>query len=243
MNNTQQLIINAAKELSENCGALTFTNPVTHVYNPLSYARNGYEQYVRLLPPGKKSLLFVGMNPGPWGMAQTGVPFGEIESVREWMGIETSISEPEKLHPKRPVEGFNCSRREVSGKRFWGLMKKRYGSASDFFNTSFTANYCPLLFFQDDGKNRTPDKLCKEEREALFRVCSSHLASVIKILDPDWIIGIGKFAFERVKELMQTGSMNRRVLCILHPSPANPHANIGWDKAVTEKLKEAGIWT
>ena len=58
------------------------------------------------------------MNPGPWGMVQTGVPFGEVSLVREWLGIDATIRRPKVLHPDRPVEGFLCQRREVSGSRF-----------------------------------------------------------------------------------------------------------------------------
>ena len=38
--------------------------------------------------PGRKEAVFLGMNPGLWGMAQTGVPFGTVSLVRDWMGIE-----------------------------------------------------------------------------------------------------------------------------------------------------------
>jgi single-strand selective monofunctional uracil DNA glycosylase len=242
MNETQESLLEAAAALSEACSALSFGPPATHVYNPLEYGWNGYKEYAGLVTPGRKKLLFIGMNPGPWGMAQTGVPFGEIDSVREWMGIETEIGRPSQLHPKRPVEGFSCSRREVSGKRFWGLMREHYGSASAFFSACFTANYCPLLFFQEDGKNRTPDKLCKSERESLYAVCNDHLDSVITVLDPEWIIGIGKFAFERIQEVISRRDKGYNHLTILHPSPANPHANRGWAEAVTKKMREAGIW-
>jgi len=42
------------------------------------------------------------MNPGPWGMAQTGVPFGEINAVKDWLGINAEVDKPQKQHPKRP---------------------------------------------------------------------------------------------------------------------------------------------
>ena len=39
-------------------------------------------------------------NPGPYGMAQTGVPFGEIPAVRDWMGISGLVGKPDPEHPK-----------------------------------------------------------------------------------------------------------------------------------------------
>ena len=35
-----------------------------------------------------KRVVFLGMNPGPFGMAQVGVPFGEVAAVRDWLRID-----------------------------------------------------------------------------------------------------------------------------------------------------------
>jgi hypothetical protein len=52
---------------------------VTHVSNPLRHALVPHTDFVRrYLGQGRKKYLFLGMNPGPWGMCQTGVPFGEV---------------------------------------------------------------------------------------------------------------------------------------------------------------------
>ena len=54
---------------------------VTHVYNPIDYASEPHCYYVRQYGNGKKQVLFIGMNPGPFGMAQNGVsliPYMEI---------------------------------------------------------------------------------------------------------------------------------------------------------------------
>jgi single-strand selective monofunctional uracil DNA glycosylase len=244
MNKTQNKLLAAADKLSEECGELDFSSPVSTVYNPLRYAREGYKKYLELMQEGKKELLFVGMNPGPWGMAQTGVPFGEIEAVKQWMGIQAEIGRPKKIHPKRPVKGFQCSRREISGKRFWGLMHERYGEVKNFFASCFTANYCPLLFFQEDGKNQTPDKLNKRDREALFAVCDAHINTIIDLLNPHWVVGIGNFASKRIEAVLDNGRKSPpKHLTILHPSPASPKANKGWAEAVTNQLAKEGIWT
>ena len=48
---------------------LTFAAPVTHVYNPFEYARPLWDQYCERFGTGPKEAVFLGMNPGPWGMA------------------------------------------------------------------------------------------------------------------------------------------------------------------------------
>ena len=50
------------------------------------------------------------MNPGPFGMVQTGVPFGEVAAVRNWLGIYAPIDQPVRQHPKRLVDGLRLSR-------------------------------------------------------------------------------------------------------------------------------------
>src|SRR5947209_8103002 len=119
-------LIRAAKTLRAEMEGLKFAAPVSHVYNPLGYAWSGHEAYLREYGNSRKRVVFLGMNPGPYGMVQTGVPFGEIEAVQGWMKIRTDIGKPPREHPKRLVEGFACRRSEVSGQRLWGLFAKRY---------------------------------------------------------------------------------------------------------------------
>ncbi len=218
---------------------LRFGAPVAHVYNPLTYARSGYDAYAERFGKGPKEVLLIGMNPGPWGMVQTGIPFGDVEMVRNWMGIEVAIEAPESMHPKRPVMGFSCTRSEVSGKRLWGWAKKRYGSAEGFFSRFFVGNYCPLAFIEKSGKNRTPDALKASEKKPLFSACDQALKHLVDLLSPRYVIGIGNFAAERVSAAIDglpvvTGR-------ILHPSPANPQANRDWSGAVEQELSKTKI--
>jgi single-strand selective monofunctional uracil DNA glycosylase len=180
------------------------------------------------------------MNPGPFGMAQTGVPFGQIAAVREWLGIEARIDKPPNEHPKRRVTGFACERSEISGERMWGLFAKRFGSAEKFFAEHFVANYCPLAFIETTGRNRTPDKLPPREREALFTRCDEHLREVVRILEPEWLVGIGEFAAKRAMLIFPNQSP--RIGRILHPSPSCPESNIDWPGKVTRQLQELGVW-
>ena len=230
----------AARELSGAVSALRFGEPVTHVYNPLDYAWGAHEQYLNLAATGKKKIVFLGMNPGPFGMAQTGVPFGEIAAVRDWIGIDAPISKPKNEHPKRPVDGLACNRSEVSGRRLWGLFAERFDSAEVFFTDHFIANHCPLVFMEETGRNRTPDKLPAVEASPLMEICDAHLRSVVEILEPEWLVAVGGFAEKRAE--MTLGGLKVRVGKILHPSPASPAANRGWAEQAAKQMKIQGIW-
>lgn len=233
-------MIDAARTLSERVEAMRFAPPIAAVYNPLSYAWSVHQAYLERFGGTPKHVLFLGMNPGPFGMAQTGVPFGEIAAVRDWMKLDGVVGCPKDLHPKRPVDGFACGKSEVSGRRLWGLMADRFGSPEVFFKDHFVANFCPLVFMDEGGRNITPDKLPRLEQVTLFKACDDHLQSIIHSLNPKWCIGVGAFAtkcFSRV-DCGQAG-----IGSILHPSPASPAANRGWAEAAAKQLVDLGVWS
>ena len=238
--NRSQSLISASQKLSEEVSEMKFSEPTAYVYNPLDYAWAIHKSYLELAGKSKKKVVFLGMNPGPFGMAQTGVPFGEIPAVRDWMGLRGEVCKPSPEHAKRPVEGLNCKKSEVSGRRLWGLFAERFESAEAFFEDHFVANYCPLVFMADSGRNRTPDKLPSEERKDLEKVCDQHLRELVEILEPSWLVGVGGFARKRAEEAL--GSMNIKIGTILHPSPASPAANRGWAEAATKQMLEQEIW-
>jgi single-strand selective monofunctional uracil DNA glycosylase len=237
---SKQLIV-AARKLSAQVERLRFRPPVTHTYNPLTYAWKVHEEYLRRFGGRRKRVVFLGMNPGPFGMAQIGIPFGEIAAVRNWMGIHMPIAKPLREHPKRPILGFECPRSEVSGRRFWKLCADRFGTPENFFTEHFVVNYCPLAFLAASGLNLTPNKLPRAERKGLFKICDEHLRAVLKILQPEWLIGIGGFAKDRAE--LAAGNMNLRIGQILHPSPASPKANRhDWAKTATQEMIQLGVW-
>ena len=241
-NQTAARLIAAAKTLSDDVGRLRFSAPVTYIYNPLDYAWAPHELYLQRFGNDRKRVVFIGMNPGPFGMVQCGVPFGEIAAARDWMGIEAPVEKPAPENPKRPVEGFACTRSEVSGRRLWGLFQQRFGDADAFFAEHFVANYCPLAFF-DGGRNLTPDKLPVSETEPLYAACDRHLRSLVDALQPEWIVGIGGFAEARAAvALAGIAGRDLRIGKVLHPSPASPAANRGWAEAATKQLLAQAIW-
>ena len=228
-----------AERLSRELDALRFRPPVAFVYNPLDYAREAYAAYVTRFGATPKEAVFVGMNPGPFGMAQTGVPFGEVASVRDWLGIRTPIGRPALEHPKRPVAGFDCHRAEVSGQRLWGWARRRFGTPEAFFERFFIANYCPLLFLESSGRNLPLDKLASDEQRAIAAHCDEALRETVRALAPRCVLGIGRFAERRAAiALAGTGV---RVGCIPHPSPASPAANRGWEAQAEVAIVGCGV--
>ncbi len=214
-------------------------------YDPLAYAWDAHEQYLRRYVHQGVPVFFLGMNPGPFGMAQTGVPFGEINAVRNWLSIDGYIGKPVVEHPGRPVLGYQTVRSEVSGKRFWGLMEQRYGSAKSFFETNCVMNYCPLVFLDAGAraKNITPDKLPKPERLALEGVCDAYLSDVLAMVGSPMWIGIGKYAQDKLQRMLPQVGGEHTVGVILHPSPGNPQANDDWSGKVARSLLQMGAWS
>jgi single-strand selective monofunctional uracil DNA glycosylase len=237
---TSEKLIRAAQNLALKVKDLKFGAPVTHVYNPLEYAWELHAAYLATYGAARKKVIFLGMNPGPFGMVQTGVPFGEINAVRNWLKLEAPVRKPQVEHPRRPIEGFACRRCEISGQRLWGLFAGRFPKAKDFFEEHFVANFCPLAFLEASGRNRTPDKLPASEAAALLAACDEHLQQVINILQPEWVIGVGGFAEKRAARILHDQPV--RVGRILHPSPASPSANRDWAPSTTRQLQALGIW-
>lgn len=219
-------IVKLSRRLARQCDRLEFGPPVAYVYNPVDYAREPHEAFLRRFGVETGRVLMVGMNPGPWGMAQTGVPFGDPVLVRDWMGIDGNIGHPDPEHPKVPIMGFESHRREGSGKRLWGWAKEHAGSAEAFFQRYFVWNYCPLCFLAESGANITPVKLAKGDREALLEVCDRGLQEVVELVAPRAVIGIGNFAEARLRAVL--GEDGVPIHKLLHPSPANPRANRDW---------------
>lgn len=230
-------LVSVMERLKSRVSRLRFGEPVAYVYNPLDYAwpvaRAYFERYGR----GPKEVLFLGMNPGPFGMAQTGIPFGEVAFVRDYLKLSGEIASPRHLHAKRPVLGFACPRSEVSGQRLWGAFAKRHPVADDFFARAFVLNYCPLLFLGETGVNLTPDKVAKQERQKLEAICDEALVEALAILRPKHIVGVGNYAAKRAA--LVTGRDD--VVTLPHPSPASPIANRGWEKIAREALTKAGL--
>ena len=241
-----QRMIDAREVLCDACNQMTFEGAgVAAVYNPIDYARPMADAYLRRYVDGPRRVLMFGMNPGPWGMAQNGVPFGEVAAVRDFLKLDAPIGRPERWggeHPKRPVVGMDCTRSEVSGRRVWALLKDRYGTADAALSDLHVLNFCPLVFMGETGRNITPDRLTAAERAPLEAACRAHLVRVLEILEPEHVVGVGVWAEKQAAAVVEAAGSPAKVSRILHPSPASPLSNKDWPGTVTRQLIEAGVW-
>lgn len=64
-------LVAAAHQLRTASDQLRFGGRVACVYNPLVYAWPAHEAYLRCFGNSRKRVVFLGMNPGPFGMVQT----------------------------------------------------------------------------------------------------------------------------------------------------------------------------
>lgn len=231
-------LVSVSRALSQRVTRLSFEKPVAFVYNPLDYAREPHETYLELYGQAPKRALLIGMNPGPFGMAQTGVPFGDVTMVRDFLGITGKVRKPKLEHPKRMITGFECTRSEVSGTRLWGFAKSHFETPKRFFKTFFVWNYCPLVFMDEGARNLTPDKLPKAEQRPLFEACDVALRDIVAALRPKLVIGVGAFAQTRAE--LALPDFDGTIGSVLHPSPASPKANRGWAALAEAELRALG---
>lgn len=221
---------------------LSFSKPIEYIYNPLKYAFDIHSNFVRKFCQSTKKILFLGMNPGPWGMSQTGVPFGEVNVVKGWLRVSGNIERPVKEHPSRQVLGLECKRSEVSGQKFWGLFQNICGEPAVFFQDAFVYNYCPLALMTSTGKNITPAELKSSDRQAMNEICDEALRDVIELLQVEVLVAIGRYAEDRAKRaLTDTELLDKvKIVSISHPSPRN-FSSKNWREETTQRLAELGL--
>ncbi len=121
-------------------------------------------------------------------------------------------------------------------------MQERFQAPADFFQTHFVLNYCPLVFMENSGRNRTPDKLSISERNALQQCCDQQLRTVLGLLPWTHVVGVGVFAETCLKRVTGEIGYDAEIVRILHPSPASPAANRDWAGTATKQLEQAGVW-
>ena len=194
-------------------------------YNPLDYAWDAHVAFLRRMGGSGARTVILGMNPGPHGMGQMGIPFAATSVVRDLLGITgIVVGQPEIPNPRRPVIGLEYPREEVSGTRLWGLMAEHYGDADAIASKVFLVNHCPLMLFSGPrATNITPDKVGGPTARALLERCDEHLREVMAALDAERVIGVGKFAESRARSALADHTVE--VVGCWHPSPASPLAN------------------
>ena len=213
---------------------------VDTVYNPLAYAWEPHRAYLELASGEGAKTLLLGMNPGPHGMGQMGIPFAATSVVRDLLKITNlDVGQPRTPHPKRPISGLDWPKEEVSGTRLWGLLANEYGSAESIFKSVFLLNHCPLMLFSGErATNITPDRITGPTTKALLERCDEHLREVVDIMQIERVIGVGRYSEKRA--LNALSGIDISVTTCWHPSPASPLANRNkgedWKKNVRSVL-------
>jgi len=242
VNSFSNTVVRRTRDFANQVDSLRFSCDC-YIYNPLDYAWPMMETYLRRYLSQPVKTVFLGMNPGPFGMAQTGIPFGEITVVKGYLQIEEPIGKPLVEHPKRPIFGLETQRKEISGQRLWGLIQEYFPDAQDLVGSIGVINYCPLVFVDrgSTGKNITPDRLGLGERMALETICDSYLHDMLEMLNPVFALGVGKYAESKLLTVAKAFE-DITVGSILHLSPINPRANRGWAGIVRAQLDELGVF-
>jgi single-strand selective monofunctional uracil DNA glycosylase len=233
-------LVAIARDLRHELAAVEIGPPAAYVYRPLDYAWGPHAEFLERWGAAPKPVVLVGMNPGPWGMAQTGIPFGCVPLVGGWLDLCCrEVGRPHLEHPRRRVLGFDCRRQEVSGARLWGWARDRWGTPERFFASMWVTNYCPLLFLDEAGRNLTPDRLRAADLAAVTAPCDRALRRVAETLQARWVVGVGAFAEGRIRAAC--AGLDVTIGRILHPSPASPRANRGWADEASAELRRLGI--
>ena len=231
------------KSLAEELGKVDFADSkVKYILNPLEYCEEPHLQYLEKYLTGPKTVLFLGLNPGPWGMGQTGVPFGAVTPCQTFLNISGEVSSPACCPPKVKILGFNSTRREVSGERFWGFVQSKWSTAENFFENCFVQNYCPLVLTTETGRNITPAELRSDCKAVVMSHCDSALVRSLALLQTTQVVAIGRFVYDRVKKAVKQHDLKISLSFLTHPSPANPAANQGWARAAELSLNKLNIF-
>lgn len=230
-------LLQYATALNEKLRKLSFNSPVQYVYNPVEYAYDMHAAFIKRYCQSEKKILLLGMNPGPWGMVQTGIPFGEINMVKEWYQIEAKINKPAIECPQREVMGLDCHRSEISGKRLYEYFKKVSHTPDNFFKNTYLYNYCPLALLQRGGNNFTPSSLKGAIKKELEEYCNDSLLQVLELLKTEIIIALGVYTKKQADLILKVNCIDHiQVICMPHPSP-RAKGNENWSEKAQHVLE------
>ncbi|KAI8124664.1 hypothetical protein FF38_10666 [Lucilia cuprina] len=225
-------------QLNEKLRNITTPLEISYIYNPVEYAADLHQAYLKKYLKGGKKVLFIGLNPGPNGMGQTGIPFGNITTVRDKMGLNGTVNQPPNIHPKRPVNGLATTIEEPSGKRLWTKFQELSdGSLDIFFEQCFVYNFCPLLFYNSKGDYISPQKLKAPYNRQISNACLHTIEQILELIQPEVIVAIGRYAYDNLKAVKYC--IEKRLLYLRHPSPRACTKN--WSKIADEFFKNENL--
>lgn len=159
------------------------------------------------------------------------MPFGNVSTVKDLLKLEGEVNAPENMHPKRLVTGLQHKTDEQSGKRLWPLLAKlSNGSIDQFTRQCLVYNFCPLIYYDAQGKNITPNELKGSLKTEVRNACLESCEEVLKLLKTEVIVAVGVYVFNSLQESSYIRS--KRIIKLPHPSPRTLYNHNWHEKAV-----------
>ena len=90
--------------------------------------------------------------------------------------------------------------------------------------------FCVISMF------RPPDK------KKVYELCDEALFRILSLLQATEIIAVGRIANERLIKVKEKFSLDVNIHFLMHPSPANPAANMGWSEIAERSLSHLNIF-
>ena len=123
------------------------------VWNPQLYGLPLYRRFAtEHLPTSRGAIVALGLNPGKYGMSQTGIPFTDVtRAARVGIAIEPPGLAPASLRPF--LKSYRVERSSAS---VYNLLDALWGGPAEGWRRLWAVAPCGLLFLEPDGTNVTP---------------------------------------------------------------------------------------
>ena len=205
------------------------------VWNPQLYGLPLYRRFAaEHLPHARGGIVAFGLNPGKYGMAQTGIPFTDVtRAARVGIAIEPPGLAPASLRPF--LKSYRVERSSAS---VYGLLDEAWGSPREGWRALWAVAPCGLLFLEKDGENVTPAdaRLARRDdvRELRLRVIRESIAAA----KPRGVLLLGQDVARVAAEALAAED----VLVVDHPVARGPgrRGPAWWAQTVTEAVRKKG---
>jgi single-strand selective monofunctional uracil DNA glycosylase len=215
------------------------------VLDPSRYGERWHAPFRRLYPPRARPLLVFGLNPGPYGMAQTGIPFTDLKRLAQ--GLPRLAAELARSGERLSLPGlapsslqpFLTRTFESSSVRVHRFLRLAHGSAERAFREVVFVNPCPLLFIDRAlGENRTPADLPRALRAGVDEARVEVVSVAVARLRARGAIVLGRDAAAALSVPLRARLGERAVVEWEHPARAVPDI---WARGLLAALRRRGL--
>jgi len=213
------------------------------VWNPALYALDIYQEYLTKFPPEPGAILALGLNPGPYGMAQTGIPFTDCRTASGALGMEMTIpgKAPDDLISRlKKANGKWRGTYERSSLGMYRFLILAWGDIKTAYRNWFVGNPCPLLFLDPERWNVTPADPRLRRMKEVGELRQRAVIGFSEILNPRGIVCFGKDVAKAVGEVAIRQVGPDRVVFYEHPARAVPEK---WAAGLLQELTQRQLLT